>query len=78
MKRMRINGVGLHVEPPAGDGELLVFVHGGWTDHATWAALVPTLSQSFRVVTTTAAATAAASAAPGLRRGARTRTTSQR
>jgi pimeloyl-ACP methyl ester carboxylesterase len=48
---MRINGVGLHVEPPAGEGELLVLVHGGWTDHNTWAALVPLLARTFRVVT---------------------------
>jgi pimeloyl-ACP methyl ester carboxylesterase len=49
--RMRINGVDLHVEPPTGDGELLVLVHGGWTDHGTWAALVPPLARSFRIVT---------------------------
>jgi pimeloyl-ACP methyl ester carboxylesterase len=48
---MRINSVDLHVEPPAGAGELLVLVHGGWTDHNTWAALVPLLARSYRVVT---------------------------
>src|SRR5215207_842915 len=47
---MRINGIDLHVEPPAGEGELLVLVHGGWTDHNTWAALVGPLARSFRVV----------------------------
>jgi pimeloyl-ACP methyl ester carboxylesterase len=47
---IRINGVRLHVEPPAGDGDLLVLVHGGWSDHATWNALVPHLARSFRVV----------------------------
>jgi pimeloyl-ACP methyl ester carboxylesterase len=47
---MRVNGVELHVEPPAGDGEPLVLVHGGWTDHNTWAALVAPLARSFRVV----------------------------
>jgi pimeloyl-ACP methyl ester carboxylesterase len=47
---MRINGIDLHVEPPAGAGELLVLVHGGWTDHNTWAALVGPLARSFRVV----------------------------
>ena len=47
---MRVNGVELYVEPPAGEGELLVLVHGGWTDHNTWAALVAPLARSFRVV----------------------------
>jgi pimeloyl-ACP methyl ester carboxylesterase len=51
MNRMRINGIELHVEPPAGEGELLVLVHGSWTDHQTWAAVVPALARSFRVVT---------------------------
>ena len=51
MNRMRINGVELYVEPPAGRGELLIFVHGGWTDHGTWAAVVPAVTRSFRVVT---------------------------
>jgi len=43
---MRINGVDLHVPPAAGDGELVVLVHGGWTEHGTWAALVPPLARS--------------------------------
>jgi pimeloyl-ACP methyl ester carboxylesterase len=47
---MTINGVELHVEPPVGEGEPLVLVHGGWTDHTAFAALIPPLSQSFRVV----------------------------
>jgi pimeloyl-ACP methyl ester carboxylesterase len=46
-----INGVRLLVEPPAGQGDLLILVHGGWTDHRTWAALVPLLARDFRVVT---------------------------
>jgi pimeloyl-ACP methyl ester carboxylesterase len=50
MDFMRLNGVELHVEPPAGAGDLLVLVHGGWTDHNTWAALVAPLARSFRVV----------------------------
>ena len=48
---MRVDGVELHVEAPIGDGEPLVLVHGGWTDHSTWAALVAPLAESFRVVT---------------------------
>ena len=47
---MRINGVELHVEPPVGEGELLVLIHGGWTDHNTFAALIEPLARSFRVV----------------------------
>jgi pimeloyl-ACP methyl ester carboxylesterase len=48
---MRVDGVALHVEPPVGDGDPLVLVHGGWTDHTTWAALAPALARSFAVVT---------------------------
>ena len=47
---LRINGVDLHVPPAAGDGELVVLVHGAWTEHGTWAALVPPLARSLRVV----------------------------
>ena len=47
---MRVNGAELHVEPPAGAGELLVLVHGGWTDHTTWDAVAGPLARSFRVV----------------------------
>jgi pimeloyl-ACP methyl ester carboxylesterase len=47
---MRINGVDLYVAPPAGDGELVVLVHGAWTDHAAWTALVPPLARTLRVV----------------------------
>ena len=47
---MLINGTHLHVRV-AGDGPTLVLVHGSWTDHVSWAALVPHLARSFRVVT---------------------------
>jgi pimeloyl-ACP methyl ester carboxylesterase len=47
---MRVNGVDLHVEPPAGEGALVVLVHGGWTESSTWAGMVPALARSFRVV----------------------------
>jgi pimeloyl-ACP methyl ester carboxylesterase len=50
MNRIPINGVELYVEPPAGDGELVVLVHGGWTESGTWAELVPELARSCRVV----------------------------
>jgi pimeloyl-ACP methyl ester carboxylesterase len=48
--RRLINGVHLHVEAPVGAGEPLILVHGGWTDHNTWALLVPLLARSFRVI----------------------------
>ena len=37
---MRIDGAHLHVDGPIGEGEPLVLVHGGWTDHTTWNAVV--------------------------------------
>ncbi len=46
---MRVNGTDLHVDGPAGSGRLLVLVHGAWTDHTTWAAVVEPLARSFRV-----------------------------
>ena len=48
--KLSVDGVRLHVTPPAGDGDPLILVHGGWTDHRTWSALVPLLAPSFRVV----------------------------
>jgi pimeloyl-ACP methyl ester carboxylesterase len=47
---MRINEIELHVGSPVGDGDPLVLIHGGWTDHTTWNALVEPLARSFRVV----------------------------
>jgi len=46
----QINGTTLYYEE-AGAGEPLVLVHGAWVDHTTWDAVVPRLSESFRVVT---------------------------
>ena len=46
---MRIGGVELHVEPPLGAGDPLVIVHGGWTDHTAFDAVVGPLARSFRV-----------------------------
>ena len=48
--RMRIGGVDLHVGPPAGEGDPLVLVHGGWTDHTAFDAIVEPLARSFRVI----------------------------
>jgi pimeloyl-ACP methyl ester carboxylesterase len=47
---MRIGGIELHVEPPIGEGDPLVLVHGGWVDHTTFDAVVEPLARSFRVI----------------------------
>jgi pimeloyl-ACP methyl ester carboxylesterase len=47
---MQIGGVELHVEPPVGEGHPLVLVHGSWTDHTVFEALVEPLARSFRVI----------------------------
>jgi len=46
----QINGVRLHYEIK-GSGPPLVMVHGGWTDHHSWQAVVPGLAERFRVIT---------------------------
>jgi pimeloyl-ACP methyl ester carboxylesterase len=50
-KQSKINGVQLYWERTGDSGEPLVFVHGSWVDHHSWDAVVPALSQSFRVLT---------------------------
>jgi pimeloyl-ACP methyl ester carboxylesterase len=47
---VRIDDVELYVTEPVGEGDPLVLIHGGWTDHTTWNRLVPCLTGSFRVV----------------------------
>ena len=49
-RRIRIGGVGLHVETPVGTGAPLVIVHGAWTDHTAFDAVVEPLSRSFTVI----------------------------
>ncbi|MFG2695631.1 alpha/beta fold hydrolase [Kitasatospora sp. NPDC048407] len=49
MPLARVNGVGLYYEL-AGDGDPLVLVHGSWTDHGTWGAVVPDLAERYRVL----------------------------
>lgn len=46
----RVNGVELFYEV-SGAGPPLVFVHGSWGDHHNWDAVVPQLSEAFRVIT---------------------------
>src|SRR5207249_9962497 len=45
-----VNGADLFYEV-TGDGDPLVLVHGSWGDHNNWAAVVPGLAESFRVIT---------------------------
>ena len=47
---LQIGGVGLYLAAHAGDGEPLVIVHGGWTDHTAFDAVVGPLSRSFQVI----------------------------
>jgi pimeloyl-ACP methyl ester carboxylesterase len=47
---MRIADVELYVDASSGEGDPLVLIHGGWTDHTTWSRLVEPLAQSFLVV----------------------------
>jgi pimeloyl-ACP methyl ester carboxylesterase len=43
------NGVDLYHEI-AGDGPLLVLVHGSWSDHTSWQLTMPMLAEEFRVL----------------------------
>ncbi|MGW2273606.1 alpha/beta fold hydrolase [Streptomyces yangpuensis] len=49
MARAQVNGVELFYEIE-GDGEPLVLVHGSWTDHHSWHAVLPHLSRAHRVL----------------------------
>lgn len=44
-----VNGVRLHTAA-AGDGDPIVFVHGGFTDHQAWRLVAPALAITHRVV----------------------------
>jgi pimeloyl-ACP methyl ester carboxylesterase len=46
-----VSGVRLYYEASGREGDPLVLVHGSWGDHHNWNAVVPALSQSFRVLT---------------------------
>jgi len=45
------NAVSLYYELRGESGDPMVLVHGSWGDHANWDAVVPGLSESFRVIT---------------------------
>jgi pimeloyl-ACP methyl ester carboxylesterase len=42
---------GLYYERAGERGAPLVLVHGSWGDHHNWESVVPSLAQSFRVLT---------------------------
>jgi pimeloyl-ACP methyl ester carboxylesterase len=49
-RRIQIGGVGLHVEAPVGEGDPLVIVHGGWTDHTAFDAVAEPLARSYTLI----------------------------
>lgn len=49
MPYVRVNDLRLFYEE-AGAGDPLVLVHGGWSDHDNWHAVIPGLAETFRVV----------------------------
>ena len=49
MPRISANGVELNYDV-TGAGEMLVLVHGGWSDRKNWLPVVPELARSFSVV----------------------------
>lgn len=49
--RTNINDFQLFWEKTGDPGEPLVLVHGSWDDHHVWDAIMPTLSQTFQVLT---------------------------
>lgn len=51
MATTTINGVKLFYELNGTGGTPLVLVHGSWTSHHTWDAVVPRLAESFQVLT---------------------------
>jgi pimeloyl-ACP methyl ester carboxylesterase len=51
MPLARVNDVNLYYEITGNAEGRLVLVHGSWVDHANWDLVVPTLAESFRVLT---------------------------
>jgi pimeloyl-ACP methyl ester carboxylesterase len=50
MPRTPVNGTRIYWEISGAAGAPVVLVHGSWGDHTNWAPVVPTLSESFRVL----------------------------
>jgi len=51
MPTSEVNGIRMYWEINGEAGDPIVLVHGSWGDHRNWAAVVPALSRSFRVLT---------------------------
>jgi pimeloyl-ACP methyl ester carboxylesterase len=51
MPTTKVNGIQVYWEITGEAGDPIVLVHGSWGDHQNWAAVVPPLSRSFRVLT---------------------------
>jgi len=51
MPTSQVNGIRVYWEINGDVGDPMVLVHGSWGDHQNWAAAVPALSRSFRVLT---------------------------
>jgi pimeloyl-ACP methyl ester carboxylesterase len=49
MPRLRVNGVEVYYEM-IGEGDPLVLVHGGWSDHNSWRLVVDEFARSYQVV----------------------------
>jgi pimeloyl-ACP methyl ester carboxylesterase len=45
-----VDDADLYLDAPAGAGDPLVLVHGGWTDHTTWNLIAGPLAERFRVI----------------------------
>ena len=50
MPTIRVNGTSLYYEEQ-GTGPGVIFVHGSWSDHGTWAVVAEPLASQFRAVT---------------------------
>jgi pimeloyl-ACP methyl ester carboxylesterase len=50
MSDARVGGVRLYYESAGRGSRTLVLVHGSWSSHRNWHAVVPALAESFRVV----------------------------
>ncbi|MGQ0642062.1 MAG: alpha/beta fold hydrolase [Gemmatimonadaceae bacterium] len=51
MPSSRVNGIRIYWKIAGEVGDPVVLVHGSWGDHENWASVVPSLSNSFRVLT---------------------------
>ena len=51
MATARVNGIQLYYESHGSGDKPIVLVHGAWSSHNTWDAIVPLLAESFRVLT---------------------------